>query len=278
MGPTLNPVSTSPNLSAITFTSDTTVVSQYIPSEYERVSYYNGITGDSDHLELIYRSNFLTTPFPKPVGRYAHIPVKSLRGVFDTPLNGVWDTVGLQMCDLLTTRKIDWSSIDPACFFTHRMLGEEEKGTLGPAVIWVGVHPGSTSSDTAHKVSQEILALLWEHGVKDAVVEWHEAVLQKLAGPPLMRHVGSLNPTHYVCHFLTGLLGFPLASEGMEAKDARGTLTLWFHNNKDKNGNPSFKIYGVSNCHVLCKDTTVDYEHKGSAPKDHIRVCGVHQF
>ena len=48
----------SPNLSA----SDATVVSKYGPDQYERMSYYNGITGDGDHPELVYRSDFLTTP------------------------------------------------------------------------------------------------------------------------------------------------------------------------------------------------------------------------
>ena len=44
------------------------------------------------------------------------------------------------------------------------------------------------------------------------------------------------------------------------------------------NGNPSSKVYGVSNCHVPRKDTTVDYEHRGGAPKDLVRVCGVRRF
>ena len=61
----------SSNLSALTLASDATVVSQYTPDEYERTSYYNGVTGDNDHPELIYRSDFLTTLFPKPIGRYA---------------------------------------------------------------------------------------------------------------------------------------------------------------------------------------------------------------
>ncbi|GBE86879.1 hypothetical protein SCP_1001220 [Sparassis crispa] len=272
----------SSHLSALTLASDATVVSQYTPDEYERTSYYNGITGDGDHPELVYRSDFLTTPFPKPVGRHAHIPVKSLRGVFDTPLNGVWDTVGPKICDLIKARKINWSSVDPARFFTHGPLGEEEKGSLGPVVIWVGVIPGSTSSYIAHEVSQEILTLLLKNGVEDAVVEWREAVLQRLAGPPLMRHVGSNNATHYVRRFLTALLGVPLATalatEGMEVEDAQGALTLWFHENKDKDGNSSDKVYGVGNCHVLRKDTTVEYEHRGGAPKDHVRVCGMHRF
>ncbi|KAH9963592.1 hypothetical protein BC827DRAFT_1281393 [Russula dissimulans] len=232
-----------------------------------RTSYYNGIAGDGDHLDLIYRSDFLTTPFPKPVGRHAHIPVKSVHGVFDTPLN---DVFGSQIRDLIKARKIDWSSVDPARFFTHASLGEEAKESPGPVVIWVGVIPSSTSADTAHEVSREILSLLLKNGVEGVVVEWREAVPQRLAGPPLMRHVDSSDATHYVRRFLTPLLGVPLATEEMEG-DSQGSLTLWFHENKDKDGNPSNKVYGVSNCHVLRKNTTVDYEHRVGAPKDHVR-------
>ena len=64
------------------------------PCEYERTSYYSGITGDGDHPELVYRSDFLTTPFPKPVGRFAHIPVKSVHGVF-TPRSTVSGTLSV---------------------------------------------------------------------------------------------------------------------------------------------------------------------------------------
>ncbi|KAF8324403.1 hypothetical protein F5887DRAFT_1024776 [Amanita rubescens] len=241
--PTLSDVSAmSSNLFALT-----SAVSEYSPDEYERISYYNGITGDGDHPELVYRSNFHTTLFPKPVGRHAHIPIR----------------------DLIKARKIPWSSVDPARFFTHGPPGEEAKGSLGPVVIWVGVIPGSTSSDTAHEVSQEILALLLKNGVEGAVVEWREAVPQRLAGVPLMRHVGSSNATHYVRRFLTPLLGVPLATEEMEEEDAQGTLTLWFHENKDKDGNPSNKVYGVSNCHVLRKNTTRGLDEITKAISDH---------
>ncbi|KAF8322350.1 uncharacterized protein EI90DRAFT_2977716 [Cantharellus anzutake] len=274
--PALSDVTMASNLSALTFASDATTASVHDPDVYEKTSYYNGITGDGDHPDLVYRSDFLTTPFPKPVGRHASLPVKSLRGVFDTPLNRVWDAVGPQIRDLIKARKINWSSVDPARFFTHAPLGEEAKGSLGPVVIWIGVIPGSTSADTAHEVSQEILTLLRKNGVDNVVVEWREAVPQRLAGPPLMRHVDSSNATHYVRRFLTALLGVPLSTEEME--DSQGTLTLWFHEDKDKDGNPSNKVYGISNCHVLRKNTTVDYEHRGGAPMDHVRVCGMRRF
>jgi hypothetical protein len=165
--------------------SESPVVPDHIPTEYERATYYNGITKDGDHPVLVYRSDFGTTPFPKPTGRYGHVPVKSVRGVYGTSLNPVWETVSPQIVELITIEKIPCSSIGTARFFTHATPGEEGKGHLGPVVIWLGVNPGSTSSDTAHEISQRILTLLGKHGVSDVVVEWREAVLQRLGGPPL---------------------------------------------------------------------------------------------
>ncbi|KAG8681505.1 hypothetical protein FRC11_001033, partial [Ceratobasidium sp. 423] len=217
--PALSDVSTlSSNLSTIT--SNITTVPKPTPNEYERISYYNGITRNGDHLELVYHLDFHTKLFPRPASRWFNLPVKSLHGVYDTLLNGVWDTLSPKIHDLIKAQGIKWTSIDPAHFFTHGLLGEEDKGSLGPIVIWVSVHPGSTSSDTAHAVSQDILELLWKNQVKDAVVKWQEAILQKLAGPPLMCHISSNNATHHICHFLTPLLSIPLVTEETR-KDAQ---------------------------------------------------------
>ncbi|KAG5720114.1 hypothetical protein E4T56_gene17761 [Termitomyces sp. T112] len=251
--------------------------------EYERITYYSGITSNGDHPELVYRSDFRTTPFPEPTGRFSFIPVKSLRGVFDTPLNDIWLTVGPQICNLIQAHKVQWTSIDPARFFTHTAKGEEAledkvKGTLGPVVIWVGIRPGSTSRETAHEVSQEILALLRKNGVEGVIVEWREAEPQMLAGPPLMCHVSEGDPTHYVRYFLTASLGVPLAMGEMEGEDTQGTLTMWFHENKDKHGNPSNRVFGVSNCHVLRNDTATKYEHRGGMKENYVRVCGMRRF
>ncbi|KLO09721.1 hypothetical protein SCHPADRAFT_916623 [Schizopora paradoxa] len=242
------------------------------------MSYYNGIAGDGDHPELVYRSDFLTTPFAKPVGRFAHLPVKSVHGVFGTTLNKVWNEVDFQVRDLFMAREIDWSSIGPARFFTHGPPGEEEKGSLGPVVLWIAVKPGSTSPDTAHDVSQQILDLLRKYEVEGVVIEWREAVGHRLAGSPLMRHVGSTNATHYVRRGLTALLGVPLATEERESEDAQGTLTLWFCEIKDKNGRPSKKVYGVSNRHVLRDKYDTPYEPTGGAAKSFVRVCGMRRF
>lgn len=81
--PTLSHVFTmSSNLSVVIIANDASAVSQYTPSEFERKAYYNGITADDKHPQLVYRSDCLTIPFLKPSGRYPHLAVKSIRGVF----------------------------------------------------------------------------------------------------------------------------------------------------------------------------------------------------
>src|SRR5258708_1311240 len=267
------------SLSVLSMASEANVVSEFSPSPFERASYYNGITGDDDHPVLIYRSDFSTTPFTKPTGRLASLPVNSLRGVFETPLNKgkAWVTVGLQIVRIIKARKISLTSVDPARFFTYP-AEEGGKGSLGLVVIWIGVKPGTTSPKMAHEVSQEILALLRLNGIEGVVVEWGEAVLQRLAGPPLLPAVDSSDATHNVCRFLTPLHSVPLATQDLDKGDSQGTLTLWFHENLGKDGKRSNKVFGVTNCHVLRKDTTVDYEHRGDAAMSYVRVCGTSRF
>ena len=254
--------------------SDATTASPYDISEYERTTYYNGIASGG-HPELLYRSDLLDNPFPRPTGRHALLPTKSVRGVYNTPLNKVWGTVAPQICDLLKARKILYSAINTARFVTH---GEDEKDTLGPIVIWIATHPGTTTTETAHDASPDILKLLEDNGVKGAVVEWYEGAVERLAGPPLLRVVDNNNPTHYVRRFLTAALGMAIATAERE-EDAQGSVTLFFHENKDKHGNPSSKVFGVSNCHVLREDTTVKYEFEGAgAPPQHVRLAGSRRF
>lgn len=71
----------------------------------------------------------------------------------------------------------------------------------------------------------------------------------------------------------------PIATAEKEDADAQGSVTLFFHENKDKRGDPSAKVFGVSNCHVLREDTTVAYEFKGpGAPPQHVRLAGFPRF
>ncbi|KAJ6463355.1 hypothetical protein C8R45DRAFT_1055836 [Mycena sanguinolenta] len=246
--------------------SQPTDVAPYVLSDWERTNYYSGISPDPP--ELLYRSDLLERPFPIPKGRHPHLPTKTVRGVFNTPLNAVWDTVAPQIRELLKARKIRYSVIMPARFLT---CGEDGEDTLGPVVIWIATHSTSTTAENAYDASPEILALLEANGVEGAVVEWYEGVVERLSGPPLLRDTDGINPTHHVRRFLTTALSMPIT-----ISERQGSVTLFFHENKDKHGDPSAKVFGISNCHVLRKDTTVTYEFKGAdAPPQHVRLAGL---
>ncbi|KAJ7634708.1 hypothetical protein FB45DRAFT_865374 [Roridomyces roridus] len=236
--PAVGEPSVASNISAFTLASGTTVPAVRSPCAYEKKWYYNGITGSSDWPDLLYRSDYRTAPFVRPTGRFAQVPVKSVHGVFDTPLNAVWHVVGPEIRKILNDHAIGYSSIDTARFYTHGLSGEDEKGSLGPVVIWIGIAPGSTSPDTAHDVSLEILALLERNKVPEVVVEWRDAVIQRLAG----------------------------------------TTTLFFHPFKDEDGNLIDKIYALANCHVLRENWTADYRWEEGGPEDYVRVCGLRRF
>jgi len=270
--PTLSDVS---QLSTLSQDSAISVVTAYAVSDYEKTSYYNGITDEGEHPDLLYRTGSAKYPWIQPKGRHAYQPTKSLRGVYRTSLNDVWSTVGPQVSKLVKDR-MNRYSIDPARFVTRGGDGEE---TLGPVVIWVGVYPGSTSANTAHEVSQNILELLEKNGVKDVEVEWHEAVSWKAAGPALLRVVGNNNPTVHVRRHLTAALGMPIATAGREVDDAQGSVGFFFHEGRDKHGNPSTKVFGVSNRHVLREKSEGTYEFKGAgAPRQYVRVNGLRRF
>ena len=52
---------------------------------------------------------------------------------------------------------IRYSIIKAARFVTH---GEDGKDTLGPVVIWIATHPGTTTAQNAYNASPHILAVL----------------------------------------------------------------------------------------------------------------------
>jgi hypothetical protein len=89
-----------------------TPVAPYVLSDWGRTTYYNGISTDPP--EFLYRSDLLENPFPIPKGRHPHPPTKTVHGVFNTPLNAVWDTVAPQICELLKAREIRYSALQPS--------------------------------------------------------------------------------------------------------------------------------------------------------------------
>ncbi|KAG6900346.1 hypothetical protein C0995_003870 [Termitomyces sp. Mi166 len=216
-----------------------------------------------EHPELLDLSLFTLECLNYPGRRQSSV---SLASSVSSYLSTDSTAVSPYIRQLLKTRKICYSAIKAARFVAH---GEDDKDTIGPVVILILTHPTTTTAENAHDASQDVLALLEANGVR---VLWSN-------GPHLLHVTDDIDPTHYVCRFLTAALGMPIATMEREATDAQGSVALFFHENKDKHGAPSPKVFGVTNCHVLCEDTTIDYEFKGAgAPPRHVRLAGFHRF
>ncbi|EUC59234.1 hypothetical protein RSOL_304890, partial [Rhizoctonia solani AG-3 Rhs1AP] len=253
-----------------------TAVAPQLISQFERAHYWHGISHDPP--ELLYRSNLESNsfPFPVPGTRWFQLPVKTAEGVFETPLNPVWHIIAPKIIALLKKRGIKYSALKTARFST---CDEDGKKTLGPIVIWIATHPNTTSAESACDASPDILHILEQHKVEGAVVEWYEGSVEKLSGPALMRVTHKINPTSCVRRPLTAALAMPIAMREMEGTDVQGAVSFFFHETKYKNGEPSARVLAVSNKHVLCADTTVDYQFRGTnAARQYVRVCGLRRF
>lgn len=230
--------------------------------------WYYGISGNPP--KLMWRSDFDTNPFPIPElgARFFKIPHKTAHGVFNTPLNDVWDTVAPQILASMKTHGLKYSALKTVRFSTVKD-GEEEE-TFGPVVVWIAVRPNTTNAEAVHDATPDILNILLDSQITDVVIEWYEASVERLVGPPLMSVEDNSSPVFGLNHPLNTGLGIPIARQ---SDDAQGTLTILFREMKTSNGDPSDKILALTNKHVASVDTTTHYELDVANPQ-HILVCG----
>ncbi|KAI0294522.1 hypothetical protein BC826DRAFT_1091605 [Russula brevipes] len=184
------------------------VVAPDLISKYEMNFWYHGLSGNPP--KLMWRSDLETNPFPipPPGTNFFKIPTKTAHGVFNTPLNDVWDdTVAPRILASMKAHGLKYSALQTARFSTVED-GKDE--TLGPIVVWIAVRPNTTNAGAVRDATPDILHILAEVQITDVVVEWYEASVVRLP------KFGLNHP------FNTGL-GIPIARQ---SDDAQGALTL----------------------------------------------------
>ncbi|EIM82789.1 uncharacterized protein STEHIDRAFT_149180 [Stereum hirsutum FP-91666 SS1] len=232
----------------------TNVVAPDLISKYEMHFWYHGISGDPP--KLLWRSDIETNPFPTPPpgARFFKVPTKTARGVFNTPLNAVWDTVAPQILASIKAKGLQYSALKTIRFSIVED-GQEEK--FGPVVVWIAVRPNTTNAVAVRNATPDILHILNDAQITGVVVEWYEGSVQRLAGPPLMNVEDRTSPKFGLSHpFNTGL-GIPIARQ---SDDAQGTITFLFREVKTSNGGPSNRILALTNKHVASVETSTHYE------------------
>lgn len=227
-----------------------TVVAPNLISKFEMKYWYHGISGDPP--KLLWRSDLKSNPFPNPPpgARFFKIPTKTAHGVFNTPLNDVWDEVAPRILASMKAHSLKYSALKMVRFSTVED-GKDE--TLGPVVVWIAVRPNTTNAGAVRDATPDILHILADVRITDVIVEWYEASVVRLVGPPLMSVEDNTDPKFGLNHpFNTGL-GIPIARQ---SDDAQGTLTLLFKEMKTSSGEPSERILALTSKHVASVDTT----------------------
>ena len=158
--------------------NNTPAVEPDLVSPFEKVNSYHGISDDPP--ELLYRSDLATNPFVIPEGSRVTIPEKTVHGAFDATLNPIWrNTIAPSIIALLKEEK---RCIRLSTLMAVRFSTSDENGhpVVGPIVIWISVHPNTTTAVACRDASPDILRILESHGVNGVVVDWYEAAIEWL--------------------------------------------------------------------------------------------------
>ncbi|KAJ3784849.1 hypothetical protein GGU10DRAFT_395523 [Lentinula aff. detonsa] len=131
-----------------------TVITPELISQYERNFYYHGVSGNPP--KLLWRSDLETNPFPIPAPgtNFYKIPTKTA----------------------------SYSALETARFLTVEEGGHE---SFGPIIVWIAVRPNTPNAEAVRDATPDILRILANVQITDAVVEWYEGSVVSLSGPAL---------------------------------------------------------------------------------------------
>jgi hypothetical protein len=141
------------------------------------------------------------TPLKGPTGLEAHCEA---RPVISHPIVDTWDDLGPQVCDILDSINIMWTSIDVVCFVEVQKC----PGPPGPPVIWIGVKPESLPRKDAEVATVGCKGLFKTFGLTDIEIAFRESVFTRSAGP----NVSSEHSTANIRSPLTPTLGVQIAA------------------------------------------------------------------
>ncbi|KAI0655454.1 hypothetical protein C8Q70DRAFT_1057548 [Cubamyces menziesii] len=280
--PPASPIPPASDVTAFSIQSDTTAVDPAFASPFEKAFFYNGVS--VDHPPLLQRSDIQTHPFVLPPSEDQHtaLPIRAAHGATHPILTpDLWkQDVCPAIVSLLKEEKFDVhvSTMVPVQFsLTHAGGNPVMEQHI---VLWISVFPGTTSEESCRDANAPILDILAKRQVQDAAVHWIEGAPERfVAGPAMMEVVDDTDPTAYIRRAVTAVLGVPLAPQTMRDKDGQGSLGVFFHEGRDKEGGTSDRVFAFTKKHVVSENTKADYELGPiGSRKQYIRNCGLRRY
>ncbi|KAL4071585.1 hypothetical protein V8B97DRAFT_2042554 [Scleroderma yunnanense] len=231
------------------------------PSLVEAQCFYYGLPSRP---RLVARSS--TYIWLKPTGLEAYLCPKELSPLgYDHPLRAIWETtVGPAMVTYLDSQGVQWTSLDPVRIgFT---------GDLSPpAIVWMGVCPGSLSAEAGVEVATHCKGLLSAHGIDDIHIEIRESEVFCSAGPKMYKPVCTFNPTVRACEPFSTALGLPICAKLTPSIKGMGGFFI---------SDPRYpgKLYLITARHILFPPEKNDNElyqyHNPSQPRKNVLLFG----
>lgn len=223
-------------------------------------TYYKGLPSNP---------RFIATTKPGRLKLPEAYPVsKELRILGDHPLAACWDKVAtLLRSSSLNSWGVDWTSIDAVRI---PEVGEPS----GPAIIWIGVTPGTIDFEQGHIWAAQCGQIIHDSGIEDCHVE--------IRGSRVTRHNGIrlLDPLPYHRIFTarepyTPTLGIPIAPRDNDSHEGTGGFFLGA-------GGENKKIYLITARHVVLPPTeteNVEYAHSNHGqPRQDFIILGKSNF
>lgn len=155
-------------------------------------------------------------------------------------------------------------------FESDEETAEAKEPIIGPATIWIGVIPESTTATAAHHAAQDVLTLLQDRTITDVDVDFRESYYIREAGPRLLQPVGHENPLAKLIGPLTPTLGLCISTAARPT--AQGTMALYFTEGGAGNNN----LLGLSCRHVLIghEEGNDDYTYHAGEPRRDVILLG----
>ncbi|KAF6748457.1 hypothetical protein DFP72DRAFT_1174346 [Ephemerocybe angulata] len=247
-------------------------------SRLERDGYYNGVSGRRrSGPKLVYRTSTDVFRNRVVVGPFTYICAMQLLPVYGhDKLSKLWNAILEETVNLLDKQEIKFTSIDLARFRWKENDDRVPVTVTSRVTIWIGVLPGSTTTEAAFHASQGILELLKQHEIDDLDVAFRESVVRPLAlndfddvekifyqhsrsSFELFAPVREGHHLQNVIDWATTSLSLPIA--GLKTLHIQGSLGFYFRVGSD--------LYGVTARHILFpeEEGNMPYKHVAPAPE-----------
>lgn len=215
-----------------------TATAPYAPSDVEAGSYYYGLRSTP---RSVARSS--CDVWMRPTGLEAYSIPKELTPLGTHRLNEAWEaTIGPAMDCYLQEKQVRCNSMTPLRI-----------GTVGqafpPAVVLIGVDPGSLSRELGVEVAIRCHSILVDNGIDDVHVEIRES--KSTLSASMYKPTYSANPAFLLREPFSTSLGIPICSSKAKTTNFEGTGGFFFTDSA-KSG----ILFMVTARHVLCLPDT----------------------